>query len=167
MPDFGTGPVTYHLTVTSVLPVPTEEVWAHASSMRGVNAELWPIHMSHPKRRFLEASVPLGIVLFRSVITLFRVIPLDVHALRLLAIAPGESFHEDSSSWTEARWVHKRRLAPEGNGTRITDLVTFTPRYLFLAPILAATVRRTFARRHAYLRKRFGGTGDALTFERR
>ncbi len=159
--------MTYHLVVSSVLPVPAVEVWAHASSMAGVNAELWPLHMSHPKRRFLEASVPLGIVLFRSVITFLRVIPLDVHALRLLAISPGESFHEDSTSWTEARWVHKRRLAPEGEGTRITDLVTFTPRYAFLAPILALTVRRTFARRHVYLRKRFGGTGDALTCDRR
>jgi hypothetical protein len=145
---------SYRLRVSSRLGADAATVWAHAASMAGVNAELAPLRMSAPGQGRIE-EVPLGVVAFRSLITLFGVVPIDLHSLRLVEVIPGRGFHEDSRSLLEARWVHKRQVEPDGAGCLVTDEVTFQPR--LFGGLIRRMVAGAFARRHRYLRRHFRG----------
>jgi len=123
--------------------------------MGGVNAELAPVHMSHPAGAVLGADVPLGQPLFRSLVTLWGLLPLDLHELALVDVRPGEGFHESSRSLLERRWVHRRTLADAPDGMELVDELEFEPRVL--GPLIARIVAATFARRHACLRRLFAG----------
>src|SRR5262245_5472182 len=103
--------MTYRLRIRSRLATDRRTLWDHASSMDGVNTELAPLHMSHPPDAVLSADVPLGQPLFRSLVTLWGLIPLDLHEFGLVSVRPGEGFHESSRSLLERRWVHRRTLA--------------------------------------------------------
>jgi hypothetical protein len=50
--------------------------------------------------------------------------------------------------------MRRREVVPEGAGCRLTDRLTFEPR--FGGPFIAAFLRRIFVGRHAELRRRFG-----------
>lgn len=143
-----------YLCFESRLRAARERVWAHASTLAGVNAELHPLHMSGPKELRLRAAQATGRPLFYSVVTLYRMLPLDLHALTLLAVDEGVGFHESSRSLLEQRWSHVRRLEDLDHGTRVIDMVDFSPR--FLRSLTFSIVGRVFARRHAYLRRAFG-----------
>jgi hypothetical protein len=145
------------LTVASELGADAAAVWAHAASLDGVNAELAPLRMSGPRGVALDDKmVPLGRPAFVSVVTLWGVVPLDLHELTLVDVAPGRSFHEASRSLVQRRWVHVRRVeASAGGGCRVSDEVTFTPR--LLGGLVRAIIVRTFARRHRRLRRMFDG----------
>jgi ligand-binding SRPBCC domain-containing protein len=146
---------TYRVRVASSLFAPPNVVWAHASSMEGVNEELYPIRMTYPAGARLDGEVPLGRPLFRSLVTLFGVVPLDVHELALAGVEAGRGFHEESRTLLEARWRHERTLTPiDGGGTLVEDEVTFTPRAL--GALIAWVVAGAFARRHAVLRRKYG-----------
>jgi hypothetical protein len=142
------------IRLSSALRAEPDIVWQHASSLRGVNDELWPLHMSGPAWAVFTPELPLGEPLFRSVISFMRVIVLDLHELRLVRVSPGEGFHEASRSLLERRWEHVRTISEEPGGCIVTDEVEFEPRLLPL--LVAPLVRRVFERRHAFLRKRFG-----------
>jgi hypothetical protein len=146
------------LSFTSELAADRATVWAHATTLDGVNEELAPLHMSGPRGVRLDASVPTGRPLFRSLVTVLRVLPLDLHELTLARVDEGRGFHEASRSLLQARWVHVRTLAdlPEG-GTRVTDELEFEPR--LFAPLVERIVRAVFERRHAALRRKFGRAG--------
>jgi hypothetical protein len=77
---------SYRLRVASRLDADAATVWAHAASMAGVNAELAPLRMSAPRQGRIE-EVPLGVVAFRSLITLYGVVPIDLHSLQLERIS--------------------------------------------------------------------------------
>jgi len=121
--------------------------------MDGVNAELAPVHMSHPAGATIAPGVPLGRPLFRSVVTLWGLVPLDVHELGLVDVRPDEGFHESSRSVLERRWIHRRTLADAPDGVEITDELEFEPRILGF--LVARIVAGTFERRHACLRRLF------------
>jgi hypothetical protein len=147
--------VVYRLRISSRLGTDRRSLWAHASSMAGVNAELAPMHMSHPDGAAIAADVPLGVPLFRSLVTLWGFVPLDLHEFALVEIRLGEGFHESSRSLLERRWVHRRNLADVPGGVELTDELEFEPR---LAGFLVARIiAHTFTRRHARLRGLFGG----------
>jgi ligand-binding SRPBCC domain-containing protein len=147
-----------HFRITSTLAVEPARLWEHATSIAGVNQELWPIRMSAPRSR-LDESVPLDQKLFVSRVTLFGVIPLDLHELGLAAFEPGKSFHERSRTLLERRWEHRRTLTPRDNGsTELEDDVRFEPR--LFAGVVKTVVARVFLRRHRALRRKFG-SGDA------
>jgi len=41
----------YSFEITSELPASPEAAWRHATNMRGVNRELWPlVRMTYPRR---------------------------------------------------------------------------------------------------------------------
>ncbi|MFV8751838.1 hypothetical protein ACNOYE_14935 [Nannocystaceae bacterium ST9] len=146
--------------VHSRLAAPIAEVWAHASSMIGINRELMPIvRMTHPRETASLAdvdAVPLDQLLFRSWILLFGLIPIDRHMLRLRALDPPHGFHEDSWSWMQRRWQHRRTLAAiDETHTRVDDIVEFEPRFGG-AWLLRPIYQRVFEHRHAVLRRRFG-----------
>lgn len=152
---------TYTLTFSSRLESPACRVWAAVGTMEGVNQELAPwLRMTSPaeasRARIEEA--PLGEVMFASWVLLGGVLPIDRHSLRLVAVEPGRGFVEDSTSWTQMRWEHRRELTPtESAACVLTDRLTFTPRVRLVGPLLEAVVSAAFRHRHARLRARFGG----------
>lgn len=145
----------YRFRIRSRLAADRDAVWRHASSMEGVNDELAPIRMSHPPGAVLTADVPLGQPLFRSVVSLGGLVPLDVHTFALVDVEPGRGFHESSRSWLERRWVHRRTLDDAPGGVEVVDELEFEPRVL--GRVVARIVGVTFARRHARLRRLFAG----------
>ncbi len=145
------------ITVTSRLDAPPAAVWAHASSMDGVNFELRPlVRMTVPKHargKTLE-EVELDTVAFRSVLLAGGVLPFDRHALRLAKVQPGRGFQERSTSLLHTRWEHERTIVPDGDGCLLTDRVTFTPRLGSAGlerPIVAALFRHRHRRLSALL----------------
>jgi ligand-binding SRPBCC domain-containing protein len=142
------------IRLSSALRAAPETVWQHASSLRGMNQELWPLHMSGPDWTVLTPELPVGEPLFRSVVSLLRVFVLDFHEFKLVRVNPGQSFHEASRSLLERRWEHVRTITEEPGGCVVTDELEFEPRLLPL--LVAAIVRRVFEHRHAFLRRRFG-----------
>ena len=147
---------------TSHLAAPAARVWAHASSMAGVNRELAPVVMTHPPdRAALTADVPLGEPLFTSTLR-FGPIPFDRHRLTLVELEPGSSFQEDSRSILHRRWRHRRTVVPEGgDACRLTDVVEVTPRLPGTTAVTRRLVGRVFDGRHEVLRELFG-TSDAV-----
>lgn len=146
------------ITVTSRVRAPAEAVWEHASSMAGVNLELMPlVRMTVPRdvRGKSLADVELGDVAFHSVLLAFGVLPFDRHALRLVRVDPGRGFSERSTSLLQRRWDHDRTLVADGEGTLVTDQVTFAPRVGPARP-LAPVIRAIFRHRHQRLAHRFG-----------
>jgi hypothetical protein len=143
------------LTFESTLNASPAAVWEHASQLRGINEELFPLHMSGPQDLRIDGSLPLGVPLLRSVVTVFRVLPIDLHRFVLLRVDDGRGFHEDSTSLSERRWVHIRTLTPTAaGGCIVRDELRFQPR--MLASLITALIRSTFTRRHARLRAKFG-----------
>lgn len=147
------------LRFESQLATDIDTLWQHASSMAGVNHELMPlVRMTYPPDRDAlpqGEAVPKD-VLFQSWLLLFGVLPFDRHALRLVDVWPGHGFDEDSTSWLQSRWVHRRRLVAQSRGVSVTDELEVAPRLRFAAPLTAFIVRQIFLHRHRRLRRRFG-----------
>lgn len=153
-------PDSIDLTFRSRVRAGRAEVWAVVSTMAGVNAELMPfVRMTHPRDRTSlegETIVP-GEVVFHSWLLLGGVLPFDRHALALERVMEGEGFDEESTSWTQQRWRHERRLIDEGDGTTtVTDHLVVQPRLAFLTPLATRVVRFLFGHRHRRLVRRFG-----------
>lgn len=143
------------LSFYSTLHASPSAVWEHARTLRGINEELWPVRMSDPIGLRLDAGTPLNVVLMRSVLSLFGVLPIDVHSFRLLRVTDGVGFQEHSHSWLERTWIHERTITPDPVGCRLSDDLRFEPR--LPAALTRALVERTFLRRHRALRRKFGG----------
>ncbi|MDB4989364.1 MAG: hypothetical protein JWN04_4542 [Myxococcaceae bacterium] len=143
--------------LTSSLAAPAEQVWRHASTFAGINRELWPVHMSGGSRLTISRETTTGVVLFRSVLTLLRVVPLDVHSFGLLNVWPGVGFEESSRSLLQKSWHHTRTIEPlRDQSCLVRDQLEFEPR--ILSTWVSLVVRRVFERRHARLRALFGVT---------
>jgi ligand-binding SRPBCC domain-containing protein len=144
---------------SSLLPAPPTVVWERIASMTGVNAELMPaVRMTYPRsgERLDRGQLVPGRLLFRSVVLLFGVLPIDLHSLTLASLVPDRSFLESSSSLLHRRWIHERVLDAEGGGTRISDRVHFECRLPGLRAALVPVVGAIFRHRHAQLRRQFG-----------
>jgi len=127
--------------------------------MEAVNAELWPlVRMTVPvglKQVSAEQWIT-GQPLFRSLILLFGVIPVDVHLLRLEQLDPGEGFLERSSSWVNRVWQHARHTTPTASGCIVTDTVTVESRLPGMAYLMLPVYRWVFRHRHRRLRRLYG-----------
>lgn len=147
------------LSFESHLAAPASDVWARVTTMEGVNAELAPwVRMTYPEPGLsLErAGIPLGQTAFHSWLLAFGVLPFDRHALGLDRILPSRGFDERSHSWTQRKWIHRRRVFPTYEGCRIMDELEFEPRLAFAAPLMGTVVSALFRHRHRRLRKAFG-----------
>ena len=132
-----------------------EEVWREACDWTAINAELAPLHMSHPPGLpDLEAVPADGRVHMHSTFSVFG-LPFDRHAFSLQALVPGEHFHEVSSNRFLRRWVHRRRLESIEGGVRVTDACELEPRLRWLGPVARWCFERVFDQRHARLRARW------------
>ena len=147
------------VTTSSRLDADAGRVWAHVTTMEGVNEELMPfVRMTVPRRArgLTLADVPLGVHEFTSYLLAFGVLPFDAHFLRLDEVSD-RHFVERSSSLLQRLWQHERTVEPDGDGCRVTDRVTFEPRLGFLAPLVRLIITPLFRHRHRRLRRRFGG----------
>jgi ligand-binding SRPBCC domain-containing protein len=147
----------FRLDLSTANRASADRVWAHASTMEGVNEELRPwVRMSvlAAARGLRLADAPVGRVAFASVLLLFGFLPFDVH-YRTLTRVHERGFDEDSWSRLQRRWCHQRRVTETNGGCVVTDQLTVVPR---LAPALLVwpVVRWIFAARHRKLRARFG-----------
>ena len=151
---------------STVLAAPAPLVWARVATMDGVNEELAPlVRMTHPAAlsSLTDAGDELmGRVAFHSWLLAGGLLPMDRHALTLLAVEQrgelGGGFVDDSTSWLQARWRHEREVeAVDARTCRVTDRLVVVPRLRVARPIVASVVPRIFEHRHRVLRERFGG----------
>lgn len=130
--------------------------------MSAVNAELRPlVRMTSPAhwvRCPLHQWTP-GDVLFRSVVLLFGVLPVDVHSLRLESIDPrGHGFLERSHSWWNRQWQHERTTTATEAGCLVKDSVTVEGRVPLATALLMPVYRWVFRHRHRRLQALYGYT---------
>ena len=134
--------------VSSVVSAAPEAVWARATTIAGVNAELMPL-----ARMTGEGEIGVG-ALGRSWILLGGVLPIDYDDIRLEAVDPGRGFRERSTMGSCSAWHHDRTLVPlPGGGTRVVDEVAFAPRLPALGGLMAFAFELTFRWRHRRLRR--------------
>lgn len=145
-------------SISSRLRASAADVWAQAVTWDGVNAELWPFRMTAPAEwRGREiSSVPCNRSLFGSWVLLFGVLPADRHHFQLESFGPGFRFQENSSSWLNRQWRHRRVVEPDGDGCVVTDHLEIEPRLALLGSLLAPVYRLVFANRHRKLRRWHG-----------
>jgi len=146
------------LTFRSDLGAPPERVWSWITSVDGISRELWPLlKMTTPPDvpDIRAISREAGQPLFRSWVLLFGIIPIDRSDLTLLSLDDGRGFVEQSPMLSMRLWRHERTLEAEEPGSRLTDILTFEPRF---APSLVTWfIRTVFTHRHAVLRKHLAG----------
>ena len=150
------------LTFRSELRASSDQVWSWITSVDGISRELWPIlRMTTPRglRSLRDVRIEPGRRLFRSWVLLFGILPIDRSDLTLLRLDDGSGFVEQSPMLSMRLWRHERWLEPSGDGTALTDRLTFVPR-------LATAVTRwfivtVFAHRHAVLRRALGDGSSA------
>ena len=114
---------------TTALAAPAPAVWARASRLAGVIAELRPIlRMTTPRalRSATIADLQPGVPAGRSWLLLGGVLPVDYDDLCLAEIEPPRRFLERSRMLTMASWQHERVIEPDASGgCEITDVLTF------------------------------------------
>jgi ligand-binding SRPBCC domain-containing protein len=148
------------LTFTSDLASPPDRVWSWITSMRGISQELAPIlKMTAPKRitDIGDVKVQPGQRLFRSWVLLFGILPIDRSDLTLLRLEAGKGFLEQSPMLSMSLWRHERQLEASGDGTRLTDRLSFEPR--FATFVTRWFIRAVFNHRHRVLQQHFGVLG--------
>jgi ligand-binding SRPBCC domain-containing protein len=150
----------YGFEFSTRVAAPAADVWAHATCMRGVNRELFPLaRMTHPREFSVldPEQVPLGRRAFRSWILAAGLLPIDYDDLTFIELEPGRRFLERSPMGTQREWQHERVIEPAASGSIVTDRVSFAPRVPWLGPLFLAVFRMAFALRHRNLRRIFGG----------
>lgn len=152
---------TEHLTTqtfVSTLPAAPDLVWRHATRFAGINGELYPwLRMTAPPgvTALDPGTIEPGRPLFRSWLLLGGVLPVEYDDLVPDEIVPGRRFLERSSMLTSRVWEHERTVEPLDGGTRLTDRVSFAPRWEPLRPLMASVVGFLFRHRHRRLARRY------------
>jgi ligand-binding SRPBCC domain-containing protein len=144
---------------STVLAAPPEWVWAHVTSMRGINDELRPwLKMTAPRavREMTLEDVELGKRVCRSWILLGGVVPVEYDDVTLVERGPGHRFLEQSPVLSQRSWQHERWIEAVDGGCRISDRLTFEPRLGAAAALSRRVVEAIFTHRHRRLARRFG-----------
>lgn len=140
------------------LRAPAATVWAHATTITGVNRELFPLaRMTAPcgARLDPEAIVP-GERVFRSWILALGVLPVDYDDLTFAELEAPRRFLERSPMLTQRLWEHERTVEPSDDGCVVRDRVRFEPRSRLLGRLQLPVFRLVFANRHRRLARIFG-----------
>jgi hypothetical protein len=159
---------TYTQSYRSILTdISAEKLWESSTHIGSVNAELFPVKMvpigKRNGKKLTDASSLNEIVYaaddrFPFLITLFGWIPLDLHKMGFDSLPVGQlSFIERSENFFMREWVHQREIKSVKNAVELTDIITMTPRLPIIGNFAMHIYKRVFARRHAYLRRRYGG----------
>lgn len=126
--------------------------------MAGVNYELAPVAAMSVPRRARGMTIdraPIGEVAFRSVVLAGRVIPFDLHFLRLVEIRE-RGFLERSHSLHQAVWEHERSVDPLPGGCEVRDRLLIEPRLPGSAWLVRRVAGFAFRNRHRRLIERWG-----------
>ncbi|MGH7806342.1 MAG: hypothetical protein ACREQJ_18480 [Candidatus Binatia bacterium] len=146
---------------TSDLDASADVLWAHATTIKGVNKEFVPfLRMTAPPGgdAIDHTKVPLGQRLFRSWILLFGFLPVDYDDLTIIEIEPGRRFLERSPMLSQRLWTHERTVEPRAEGgASLTDHVSYEPRIAALGAAQLPMFRTIFRYRHHRLVRLFGG----------
>lgn len=146
------------LTMTTEVPVSTQEAWAWSTSLDGVRTEMRPLlKVVFPKTMtHIGADTMLGKPLGRCQFLLFGLFPIDMSKLTFTEIVPGHRFVEQSALLSMRAWRHERVITPsdDGRGARITDHLAFSPR--FATPVVRRAVKLFFRHRHKMLARALG-----------
>ena len=158
------------VTMPSVPGTTSSLIATVATSMRGVNRELFPLaRMTYPRGlAVLEPGrVPLGTRAFRSWILALGALPIDYDDLTFVALEPCR-FLERSPMLTQREWRHERVVEPAPGGSIVTDRIRLVPRLAALGPLFALVFRLAFRLRHRNLRRIFGtaSSNTSLTIRR-
>jgi ligand-binding SRPBCC domain-containing protein len=144
------------VTFESKLPRTPGELWNWSTSVQGVAVEMAPIlkldfpnGMTHIPQDGGSLGKPLGNCKF----LLFGILPVDLSRLTFVEVEPGRRFVEQSRLLSMKQWRHERVIAPDGDGTRVTDTLEFTPR--FGTRLVAWFTSQLFRHRHARLQRQF------------
>lgn len=143
-----------HFTVRSRLRADADQVWVHATSAVGINAELGPWLRMRLPGNVLPAGLAPPARIGRCWILLFGLLPVEYDELELTRLEPG-AFDERSTMLTQRRWLHRRRVRAVAGGCEVVDRVGFAPRAPLLLRLHYAIFHLVFAWRHARLRRRF------------
>src|SRR5215471_12122963 len=139
---------TYTLAFASELNAPVRSVWDVVGTMMGVNDELAPwLRMTAPAgtSTLRIEDAPLGRPMFGSWVLIGAALPIDRHYFMLTEVESGGGFIEDSTSWSQRRWEHRRNLEPRGESACIlTDRLAFTPRVGLSGPLLEWVIGAIF-----------------------
>lgn len=134
-----------------------EAVWDWITSVDGISAEIWPFfQMTAPRhvKNIRDLAPKPGQRLFRSIILLFGVLPVDYSDLTLLEFDDGRGFLEQSPMLSMKLWRHERRIIEQNTGVIVMDQLTFEPRVA--QGLVGWFVRTVFTHRHQILRRHFG-----------
>ena len=148
------------LRFESKLRAPRERVWEWITSVEGISAEIWPwFRMTAPRgvRSLSNVEFEPGARMFRSIVFLFGVLPIDYSDLTLLELDVGHGFVEQSPMGSMQLWRHERRILPcadDPKAVLLVDQLRFRPRVA--TPLVRRFIARVFAHRHAILSARFG-----------
>ena len=144
----------FTLDFESELKASPDEAWSWATSMEGIRAELRPIaRMTAPRgiSTILDVDVKIGVPLIRSWFLLFGFLPVDRSDLTLIELDEGHGFVEQSPMLSMRLWRHERTIDPVAGGCKISDRLTFEPR--FSAPFAKWFIAALFRHRHRVLRR--------------
>ena len=140
-------------TLTSHLKNPPDLVWEQ------VQKPALFLHVAGP----LVAFEPQGMDSFpaqwaeleyRGSMRLFGVLPIGWQAIKIRLLAPEGSTRtlvDEGYGPMLKQWSHRIEVAPEGDGTRYSDILTFDAGAL--TPLAAPLIRLFFAHRQRRLRK--------------
>jgi ligand-binding SRPBCC domain-containing protein len=141
----------------SRLAAPAAEVWAHATTMKGINAELFPLaRMTSPRVPLEAKDIVPGRRVMRSWILALGVLPIDYDDLTFAEFEEGRRFLERSPMLSQRLWEHERIVSALPGGCSVVDRVRFEPRVRLLGVLQLPVFRMTFANRHRQLARRFG-----------
>lgn len=149
--------MTYEMEFESFLDASPEELWRWMVSPEGIRRELWPlIRMGTPHglRSIDDLEFTSGKPLFRSILWLGGVLPMDYSHVTLLEMEHERGFIEQSPMGSMKKWRHERRIEPLEHGCRLVDRLEFEPR--IAQRFVAWFTRRLFHNRHRVLRGEFG-----------
>jgi ligand-binding SRPBCC domain-containing protein len=147
----------FTLSFESELKASPDEAWSWVTSMAGILAELRPIaRMTAPRgiTTILDVDVKLGMPLTRSWFLLFGFLPLDRSDLTLIELDDRHGFVEQSPMLSMRLWRHERTIDPVAGGCKISDRLTFEPR--FSARLVKWFIAALFRHRHRVLRRELG-----------
>lgn len=155
----GVDPVV--VNVRSRLPASAPQVWARVTTPEGINHELKPIlSMTTPRRlrgqTIADAAAWLDQPLGRAWLLLGGVLPIEYDDLRVIALEPGRSFHEQSRMLSLRQWEHERTVVPLADGgCEVHDRLSATPRAfggsLVTRRLVSRIVTTLFEHRHRRL----------------
>lgn len=152
------------LTMTTEVPVSTQEAWAWSTSLESVRAEMRPLlKLVFPKGMTdIGANTMLGKSLGRCQFLLFGIFPVDMSKLTFTEIVPGHRFVEQSPLLSMHAWRHERVITPaaDGRGALITDRLAFSPRVA--TPVVRAMVKLLFSHRHKMLGRALGAKDQTI-----